>query len=695
MPTFTPIFSSLNAGEFSPLLGGRVDYQKYPKGLKLCENFIPLVQGPLTRRPGTYHVAEVKNSANRTALVRFEFSTTQAYIIEFGDQYMRFYRDEGRIETSPGVAYEVATPYTLANLFDANGALRLKFAQSADVLYVAHPAYAPRKITRTGHTSWSISTISFLDGPYLPTNTTATTFTLSGTSGAGLTLTASAVTGINNDTGFQTTDVGRRIRIKHGNLWGNATITARASTTSITVTANRAFGATTATADWRLGVWSDTTGYPAAVSFYGDRLFWGGVTSYPQRIDGSVVGDYENMEPTSFATGSTTDNTVIADDDALALTLNANDVNVIKAIGEDEQGLIVFTVGGEWIVRPSNQNEALTPTNVRATRSTAWGCSEPQPVRVGKPHIFAQRSGRKIRELAYVFADDGFKSPDLTIASEHITRGGVIAIAYQAQPQTIVWFVRADGVLVGMTYDREQEAIAWHKHTLGGSFGSGSAVVESIAVIPNPTGTADQLWLIVKRTINGVTRRYVEYLTPIWDESIAQADAHFVDSGLKYSGAATATFSGLTHLEGQTVQILADGAVRPNATVASGSITLSRGTAEKAVIGLGYNSNMWTERLEAQIGSGTIQGRKKRLTEVTVRFWQTLGGQIGPDASTLDTIIYRNAGDPMDSAPPLFDGDTDVTWNGGYETEGRIYIRQNQPYPMTILAIVPEAWTDA
>lgn len=687
MPTFTPIFSSLNAGEFSPLLGGRVDYQKYPKGLKLCENFIPLVQGPLTRRPGTYHVAEVKNSANRTALVRFEFSTTQAYIIEFGDLYMRFYRDEGRIETSPGVAYEVATPYTQANLFDANGALRLKFAQSADVLYVAHPAYAPRKITRTGHTSWSISTISFLDGPYLPTNTSGTTMTPSGTTGS-ITITASVAT-------FASTDVGRRIRIKHSNLWGNATITGFTSSTQVSATVNRNFGATTASADWRLGVWSDTTGYPAAVSFYGDRLFWGGATSYPQRVDGSVVGDYENMEPTSFATGSTTDNTVIADDDALALTLNANDVNVIKAIGEDEQGLIVFTVGGEWIVRPSNQNEALTPTNVRATRSTAWGCSEPQPVRVGKPHIFAQRSGRKIRELAYVFADDGFKSPDLTIASEHITRGGVIAIAYQAQPQTIVWFVRADGVLVGMTYDREQEAIAWHKHTLGGSFGSGSAVVESIAVIPNPTGTADQLWLIVKRTINGTTRRYVEYLTPIWDESIAQADAHFVDSGLKYSGAATATFSGLTHLEGQTVQILADGAVRPNATVASGSITLSRGTAEKAVIGLGYNSNMWTERLEAQIGSGTIQGRKKRLTEVTVRFWQTLGGQIGPDASTLDTIIYRNAVDPMDSAPPLFDGDTDVTWNGGYETEGRIYIRQNQPYPMTILAIVPEAWTDA
>lgn len=693
MPSFTPIFSSLNAGEFSPLLEGRVDYAKYPKGLRLCENFIPLVQGPLMRRPGTYHVAEVKDSSKRTALVRFEFSTTQAYIIEFGDQYMRFYRNEAQI-TSGGPAYEVSTPYVLADLFDSNGALRLKFSQSADVLYVAHSSYKRRKITRTGHTSWTITAIDDYDGPYLPVNTTATTLTLGATSGSGVTLTASSTTGINNGTGFQTTDVGRIVRIKHSNLWGWARIASRSSTTVVTVDIQRTFGATTATVDWRLGVWSDTTGHPAAVTFYGDRLYWGGCSSFPQRIDGSVVGDYENMEPTSFATGSTTDNTVIADDDALAVTLNANDVNVIKSLSEDEQGLIAFTVGGEWVVRPSNQNEALTPTNIRATRSSAFGTAEPQPVRVGKPHIFVQRAGRKVRELAFVFAEDGFKAPDLSIASEHITLGGIVCVAYQAQPQTIVWFVRTDGVLLGMTYDREQEAIAWHKHTLGGAFGSGAAVVESAAVIPNSTGTADQLWLIVKRTINGTTKRYVEYMTPLWDSSIAQADAHFVDSGLRYSGSAASTFSGLSHLEAQTVQILANGAVRPTKTVASGAVSIDVGTATKAIIGLGYNSNMETERLEANVG-GTIQGKKKRITDVTIRFWQTLGGSAGPDADNLDTVIFNSTSDPMDAAPPLRDDDFDVSWAGGYEEEGRIYIRQDQPLPMTILAIVPDLWTDA
>lgn len=684
MPSISQIFTSLNAGEFSPLLEGRTDFAKYQKGLKVCENFIPLVQGPLTRRPGTYYVAEVKNSANRTALVRFEFSTTQAYVIEFGDQYMRFYRNEAQILSGMS-PYEVATPYTQADLFDANGALRLKFAQSADVLYVAHPSYAPRKISRTGHTSWTITTITFLDGPYLPTNTTATTLTLSATTGS-VTVTASAAT-------FASTDVGRQIRIKHTNLWGYATITAFTSSTVVTATVNRTFGAVTASADWRLGLWSATTGYPAAVSFYGDRLFWGGSTGAPQRLDGSVVGAYETMEPTSFASGSTTDNTVIADDDALALTLNANDVNVIKSIGEDEQGLVVFTVGGEWIVRPSNQNEALTPTNIRATRSTAWGCAEPQPVRVGKPHIFVQRSGRKVRELAYVFADDGFRAPDLAIASEHITRSGIVAIAYQAQPQTIVWLVRADGVLVGMTYDRDQEAIAWHRHILGGAFQTGAAVVESAAVIPNSAGTSDQLWLVVRRTINGTTRRYVEYLTTFFDEGTAQANAHFVDCGLRYSGAPASTFSGLSHLEGQTVSILADGAARPDAVVSGGSVTLSRGTASTAIIGLGFASNMQTERIDVQ--GAMIQGKSKRFHEIKIRFWRTLGGQAGPSASELDDIIFRSTVDPMDAAPPLADDDFRLSWPGGYETEGRIYVRQTQPLPMTILAIMADGWTDA
>lgn len=769
MPLFSPILASLNAGEYSPLLGGRVDFEKYPKSLKLCENFIPLIQGPAMRRPGTKYVAEIKNSSNRAALVRFEFSTTQAYILEFGDQYLRFYKDEGQItlaaqnitgitQANPGVVtysgsdtyangdpvvisgvagmvevnnrrftvanvntgantfelsgvdtsgytayssggtvaevYEIATPYTLANLFDAHGALRLKFAQSADVLYIAHPSYAPRKLSRTGHTSWTLSTISFQDGPFLPTNATATTLTLGATSGTGVTLTASAVTGINGGAGFASTDVGRQVRIKHSNLWGWGTIASWVSTTQVTIDITRAFGATTGTDSWRLGVWSGTTGYPTCVGFYGDRLYWAGPSSYPQRVDGSNVGDYENMAPTSFVTGSTTDNTVIADDDAVAFSLGGDEVNAIQAIFGGEQGIVIMTVGGEWIARPSNQNEAITPTNPRATQSTNWGCATAAPVRAGKALVFVQRDRRTLRELAYVFADDGFKTPDISVAAEHLPRPGICAMAFQRSPQTLLWLARTDGKLLAVTYDRDQDAIAWSRHTIGGAYDGGEAVVESVAVIPNVGGTADQLWMIVKRTINGATRRYVEFLTPLWDDSIAKADAFFVDSGLVYSGSAASTFTGLSHLEGQTVDILAGGAVKPQATVATGAVTIATGTATKASIGLHYDANIETERLEVKVGGGTVQGKTKRITKLMIRFWQTLGGKYGPDADNLSTITFRTASNPMDSSAPLRDEDFILDFDAAYDTEGRIYVRQDQPLPMTILALAPELWTD-
>lgn len=674
MSKVSPIFESLNAGELSPLLEGRTDFAKYKKGLKLCENWIPLVQGPITRRPGTKFVAEVKTSSKKVRLVAFEFSTTQAYIIEFGDQYCRFYKDRGQI-LSGGPAYEIVTPYVEADL--AN----LYFAQSADVLYIAHPSYAPRKLSRTGHTAWTLSTIDFSDGPYLATNTTSTTVTPSATTGTGITLTASASL-------FASTDVGRFVRVKHSTTWGYAEITAFTSATQVTADVVSNFGATTASADWRLGVWSATTGYPAAVTFYGDRLFWGGCTKYPQRIDGSVVGDYENFAPSSTAN-------VVADDNAVAYSLNANNVNVVKWMSDDEKGLIVGTVGGEWIVRPSNQGEALTPTNVNAKRSTRYGAkSGVTPIGAGKATLFVQRAGRKVRELAYVFEDDGFRAPDMTVTASHITKGGVVDMAYQLQPQSIVWAVRGDGVLLGFTYEREQEVLAWHKHPIGGAFGSGGAVVESVAVIPNPAGDADELWLVVKRTINGSTKRYVEYLTAMWTDEEGgptgdQADAFFVDSGLTYDGAAATTISGLDHLEGATVAILADGATHPSKTVSGGAITLDR-SATTVQIGYGYQSNGWTERIEGGSQTGTAQGKTKRIGRIIVRLFQALGLKMGPNASNLDPLIFRTASDPMGAPPPLFSGDKEINNPSTYEKEGRIYFRVDDPLPCTILALMPD-----
>jgi hypothetical protein len=525
--------------------------------------------------------------------------------------------------------------------------------------------------------------------------------------------------------------------------------------------------------NWRLGVWSDTTGYPGAVCFVEDRLSFGGSTSYPQRIDMSNSGDYENMAP-SNAAGT------VGAANAISVTLNASDVNVIRWMQDDERGLLVGTVGGEWIVRASAQLEAMSPTNITAKRSTTYGSGNMQPIRAGKAVLYVQRSGRKLRELAYVYESDGFRAPDMTVLSEHITLGGLIQIAYQQETQSLVWGVRADGTLVGFTYEREQDVLGWHRHTFGGYYDSAhflSAKCESTACIPAPGGTRDEYWAIVNRYVNGAQRRFVEYGTKPWERGDAQSDAFYVDAGITLNntvaqtltpgtGATTkgtagviftagaayfavtdigryihydytdadgvsqrasaiitgytdtthvtatilyawpaltliasggwrisvTTVSGAWHLEGQTVSILADGAVQPDAVVANGAITLTY-PASKVQMGLAYNSDIQTLRLDAGAADGTAQGKTRRIHKVVVRFHDTLGAKSGPSYSKLTTVSFRDASDAVSVAPPLFSGDVAITWDGNYDRDGYMCFRQSQPATMTILAIMPQLHT--
>lgn len=667
----SPLKDSTNAGEISPLMAARVRIDKYANALQTCENMIPMVQGGATRRSGTMFVNEVKTSANFTRLIPFEFSVTQAYVIEFGNLYVRFYKDRGLIESSPGVAYEVVTPYLTADL--AN----IKFTQSADVLYITHPSYAPRKLSRTGHTSWTLTEIDFVDGPYLAVNTSTTTLTPSATSGTGITITASAAT-------FASTDVGRLVRLKHSSTWGYAKITAYTSSTAVTADVKSNFGSTSAVTEWRLGLYGSVNGYPSCCMFFEDRLFFAGCTLYPQRIDGSQSSLYENFAP------SKTDATVV-DSNAVSFSLNASDVNVIRWMVDDEKGLIIGSVGGEWILRPSSLSQALTPTNVTAKRSTAFGSANVQAVRAGRSAIYVQRAGRKVRELAYVYEVDGFRSPDMTILSEHISKGGLLSSDFQQEPWAIIWFVRTDGQLVGMTYERDQDVIGWHRHIIGGSFGSGDAVVESVACIPTPDGTADEAWLIVKRTIDGNTTRYVEYITPYFDGEDS-VDAFYVDCGLTYDGVPADVISGLDHLEGETVSVLADGATHPDRTVSSGSITLNR-EASVVHVGLPFESNLKTLQIEAGSADGTSQGKTKRIHRVAIRLYKTLGLKYGPSSDKLDTLTFRTSADNTNAPPALFTGDKQINWNGYYETEGTMYFRQDQPLPFTLLGIFPQLHT--
>lgn len=531
MPKVSPMQTSFGGGEFSPLLNGQVDLDRYKQALEKCLNYIPSLQGGLVRRSGTKFVAETKTPSSSARLLSFEFSTTQAYILEFGDQYIRFYRNNGQIQ-SGGSAYEVTSPYLAADLF------QLRITQSADVLYICHPSYAPRTLSRTGHTAWTLATIDFLDGPYLPINTSVTSLTPSAATGAGVTLTASSIAGLNDGTGFKTTDVGRLIRLREGSVWGYVKITGWTSTTVVTVTVLSTLTNTSAKTFFRMGVWSGTTGYPSVLTFHEDRLVFAGNTNYPQRMDASVTSEYSNFAPSDTAG-------VVLSTHALSFTFNANDVNVVRWVISDEKGLLVGTAGGEWLVRPSSTGEALTPSNVTAKRSTKYGSANVQALQFGKSVLFLQKAGRKVRELTYFFDADGFRATDLTLLAEHISVTGVTEMAAQKEPQPILWCVRGDGYLAGLTYERDVDSfkVGWHRHLVGGvSDAAGSAaIVESAAAIPSADGTRDELWVLVKRYVDGAVVRHIEYLMPIFDDATEAKDAFFVDCGLTYDSPKTIT----------------------------------------------------------------------------------------------------------------------------------------------------------
>ena len=665
MPRTTLALTSFVSGELGAKLDGRTDFNKYNTGAKTLENFLIHPQGAATRRVGTQFIAEVKDSSKKTRIIPFEFSTVQTYVLEFGNTYMRVYKDKGQV-LSGGSAFEISTPYLEAELFE------IKFAQSADILYITHPNHAVRKLSRTGHTSWTLTECSFTDGPYLSENTTSTTLTPSGTSGS-VNITASASL-------FAATDVGRLVSFSNG----RAKITGFTSATVVAATTQDDFDNTNAVTAWKLGAFSGTTGHPSCVSFFEQRLVFAGTNSEPQTLYFSKSGDYENM-----TTGTNAD-------DAMVYTIASNQVNRIRYL-KSQRTLIVGTTGGEFTVSADGTDAAITPTNIVIKKQSSYGTANVDAIPAGNSVLFLQKAKRKIRELSYNFDTDGYVAPDLTILNDIVTKSGITEMAYQQEPDSILWCVRDDGILAGLTYQRSENVIAWHRHKLGGTFGAGASatgfgVVESVASISGQL-TEDEFYVIVKRTINGATKRYVEVFAPFDFDETDATDFRFVDSHLTYSGSATTTLSGLAHLEGQTVSVLADGATHADKVVSSGQISLDRSTT-KAVVGLAYDSVLQTMRIEGGAAEGTSQGKTKRISKVVLRLFETVGAKVGPTLNQLETIPFRTASSLMSNpVDTLLAGDKEIEFRDDYNTDGFIFVKQDQPLPLSILAIYPTVVT--
>lgn len=872
MARAAPILSSFNAGELSPSVEGRVEVAKYNNGCKTLENYLMTIQGPAKRRAGTRMVTEVKDSTKQTWLVRFEFSSSQAYILEFGDKYIRFYTNHGQVQVSgvaaynnatayavgdlvssggvnyyciaattgntppnatywyalTGTIYEIPSPYGTADLTAADGTFNLRFTQSNDVIYLASQSYAPRKLSRYGATNWQFSTLTPKGGPFKALNATATTVYANATTGT-VTLTASSsiftstmvgsvfYLGQKSVVDVKQWEAGKAITLgglrrsdgknykalnaattggnkplhtegavydgDSGVQWqfqdpgyGYVLITGYTSGTVVTGTVvsqipDNAVGVANASTRWALGAWSDAEGWPSQVEFFKERLCFG----RGQGVWMSVAGDYETFT-------SRDDGGVVTADMAINITLQSSKKNSLQWFSTGD-ALVCGTAGTEFAIKSITENQPFGPENCTAPQVSTFGSRSIVPALVGEAALFVQKSGIKLRDFVYDYLSNKFKSLDQNSLADHITQGGLVQIAYQQEPNSVLWAVRSDGLLLAMTYSREQYESppfgGWHRHPIGGAFGTGKAVVESIASIPSPAQDRDELWLIVKRTINGTTKRYIEYMEYERRINDDPQDSFFVDCGATlnntiaatltpgagattqyatnvtftagsaafsagdigreihyrystvssvdnktlvwvtakaqitgYTNATTVTctinaafpstatiaasgwrmtvttISGLSWLEGQTVDILADGATHPQRVVTGGSITLQT-QASKVQIGLNCRARLQTMRLNAGAQDGTSQGKSARVNKCTIRLLDSIGLRFGSSFAEMDTLDFRSALDPMDTAVPLFTGDMLMDWPGNYDTDPWLCFEQTDPLPSTIVAVMP------
>ncbi len=798
--------NSFSSGEISPLLRGRTDIQQYADGVEEMNNFLIRQQGGISKRPGTKFIGEIVDQLKKVRLQKFVYNNEQSYTLEFSPLKIRVLKNEGFVTdndvaitgatqasvvvvtsnahgfsngdiltisnvvgmsqlngkdykvsnkttntfeltdmlgnninstafsayTSGGVANKhiiIDTPYTEDDLEG------LSFAQSNDVLFIASESHQPRKVSRTNNISWTIEEVANLDGPYQAENLTDATLNPSGTTGV-INVVASVSL-------FSSTDVGRVIRIAHDGsspLAGYGYIKTFTDASNISVSLSSNLGSSSATELWRLGAWSESTGYSGTVTFHQNRLWFGGTSTEPNTFWASKTDDYENFEPNNPS------DAVVSDDNGLRFQIASEETNSIQWMRSAQQ-FFIGTKGGQYAIRSSGAS--ITPSDINVIRQNGYGSSIVEPHLISNSLIYTDRTTRKIMEMAYNYDNDVYDSKEISVIANHILRQGVRAIytSYRQAPDNIIWYVLESGRLVGMTYLKEQNIIAFHNHDIGGTYesetvnsgyviegetyriksiagsadfttigassntvgntfvatdisptwGSGSlakvsiAQVKAITTIPSALEQTDITYLVVKRTINGQTRQYIEYLE---DDDWANHDQDkdnlfFVDCGLDYSGGAISTVSGLSHLEGETVSIVANNGSHPDRVVTNGAVTL-QAPATKIKIGYNYAASCKTLPVDVQGDIGSSQGSTKRISKIIARFWNSLGLQVGQSLDKLDDIVFRSSLDRMDISPPLYTGDKNILLNMDYNSEAGFYIRQDKPFPCNVLFITTE-----
>lgn len=447
--------------------------------------------------------------------------------------------------------------------------------------------------------------------------------------------------------GWRGSDVGSHVQINGGlvEITGiTSDIIARATVKKVlsSVTAAQS-GAWTVEQD----VWSETNGYPRAGTLCGQRLYAAGSPGYPQAVWASEIGDVLNFTLWT------------ADDDAFSFTIDSDQINPITHLAQNKK-LIALTYGGEFTLT-GGVEKPITPTNIQVVNQSTYGCAEARPVRAANELLFVQRDGRKVRAMAYQALEEGYLAPDIALFAEHLTTSGISAVAYQAAPDPILWIVRNDGVLVSVTYDSAQEVNGWAQHETDG-------LVESVACIPSSDGS-DEVWIIVKRTVDGTDERYIERLSSSLN----------TDCALTATGASSAVWGGFAHLEGCDLDVIADGVfLEAQVTVTAGSITLpSAATSIEA--GLHYTSRVKMLDPEMMTPAGSSMASNMRVLKIVGRFLDTARCRI----NGTDVVLDGATGDPFTGLYPL----ENLGWDFG---QAEVVIEQVRAEAFHLVAVIRE-----
>lgn len=850
------IQKSFAGGEVAPSLFARVDLTKYATGLRRCRNWLVLRHGGVANRPGTTYVASVKDHTKRIRPYKFVFNAEQTYFLEFGNQYLRFFRNGAPLTVSGVAAWSGVATYAVGDLVNRNGLYyyailthtnqeppsttywyaltgtiyeiptpyleadltTLQFAQSADIITIVHPSYVPRELARTGHTAWTLTAITFAPGIPAPTGVTN-----SGASGTAAEWVVTAVASETFEESLASTPTGSSSTPSSGSpITVSWTPAASAQEYNIYKRLNGIYGLIgvamgTAFVDNGLAVDTDSTpptarnpfegtdNFPSTVGYWQQRILFANTNNNPETVYASRTANFKNFTASS----------PLQDDDAVTFRLAGKQVNAVRHLLDLDQ-LIIMTSGSEWSVG-GDAAQILTPDNVNARQKSYNGSSTLPPIIVVNSVLFVQARGGAVRDL-FNDALEGYKGNDLTIFASHLFDGHTLLDwDYQNIPQSIIWAVRDDGTLLGLTYVREHQVLAWHRHDTDG-------VVEGVCVVPE--GNEDAVYLVVRRTISGASVRYIERMASRFIEAIV--DAVFIDCSLEYDGRNTTSttmtlsqitigggagpaieetgrsvFSGVTehgrivingltesgrvvfgtagssttelhltstaalfaagdlgnavflyestgdvlrltitaflssmevvvvanrtvpasllttpqlvwskavdavaglsHLEGKAVSIFADGFVVANPnnpayqqrTVTAGAVTLDQ---PYAVIRVGLPITADLETLDIDTPQGeTLSDKKQNISRVSMFVESSRGlwagstvpisNIVGP-GSGLTEIKVRDAegyDDPVRLATEVLDVNIESQWSTG----GRVFIRQSDPLPATILSIVP------